>query len=186
MEGETEEMIRKIAITGPESTGKSMLARQLAAHYHTRWVPEYAREYLEQLDRPYHENDLLTIAHGQMEQEESIMPQTGDFLFCDTELLVVKIWSDVKYGRCHPWIIEHLKKPRYSLYLLCDIDLPWEYDPLREHPDHRQFLYDLYYNELKNRQFPFYVVSGTGSDRVTNAIEIIQRFFFNSGQISDI
>jgi NadR type nicotinamide-nucleotide adenylyltransferase len=171
-------MIRKIAITGPESTGKSMLARQLAAHYHTRWVPEYAREYLEHLERPYNEDDLLTIAQGQLKLEASIMPGAGDFLFCDTELLVLKIWSDVKFGRCHPWILEHLKIPRYNLYLLCDIDLPWEYDPLREHPDQRQYLFDLYYNEMKNRRFPFFVVSGTGPDRVRNAIDIIKRFSF--------
>ena len=169
-------MIRRIAITGPESTGKSMLAEELAAHYETVWVPEYAREYLEILGKPYGEKDILLIARGQLAAEESLAGKANRFLFCDTELLVTKIWSDVKYSRCHPWILETIEKQRYDLYLLCDIDLPWQYDPLREHPDQRQFLFDLYYRELNERKFPFGVVHGTGPDRMKNAARLIERF----------
>lgn len=171
-------MIRKIAITGPESTGKSMLAEQLAIHYQTVWVPEYAREYLELLVRPYEEKDIYLIARGQLSAESSKLQQAGTFLFCDTELLVTKIWSEVKYGRCHPWILETIENHPYELYLLCDIDLPWQYDPLREHPDDRQYLFDLYYNELKNRKYPFAVVHGTGTGRLQNAVQIIENFAF--------
>jgi NadR type nicotinamide-nucleotide adenylyltransferase len=177
MENKTGRMIRKVAITGPESTGKSILTRELAEHYQTAWVPEYARGYLEQLGRPYGEKDILLIAQGQMMHEESQLPEANDFLFCDTELLVTKIWSEVKYNRCDPWISEAVDSHRYDLYLLCDIDLPWEYDPLREHPDLRRFLFDLYYNELKNRNFPFAVVRGTGKDRLDHAIGIVENFF---------
>jgi NadR type nicotinamide-nucleotide adenylyltransferase len=173
--------MRKIAITGPESTGKSMLAEQLAAHFRTAWVPEYAREYLGSLGRPYGEKDILTIARGQMEREASAQSRAGGYLFCDTDLLVTKIWSDVKYGRCDPWILTQLEVHRYDLYLLCDIDLPWEYDPLREHPDHRQFLFNLYFNELKDRGFPFAVVRGSGNTRTENAIRIIGDFDFDNG-----
>jgi NadR type nicotinamide-nucleotide adenylyltransferase len=178
MEIKTGCMIRKIAITGPESTGKSILAEQLARQYQTAWVPEFAREYLESIERPYEEKDILVIARGQLRGEEMKMEQARNYLFCDTELLVTKIWSEVKYQRCHPWILNNLKTNRYQLYLLCYIDLPWQYDPLREHPDQRQFLFDLYFDELKKRGFPFEVVRGTGTTRLKNAIDIISNFHF--------
>jgi nicotinamide riboside kinase len=155
-----------------------MLAEQLATHYQAVWVPEYAREYLELLGRPYEEKDILLIAQGQLSAEASQLKQAGTFLFCDTELLVTKIWSEVKYGRCHPWIIATIEHHPYALYLLCDIDLPWEYDPLREHPDDRQYLFDLYHHELKIRNYPFAVVRGTGTRRLENAIQIIDNFLF--------
>lgn len=171
-------MIRTVAITGPESTGKSQLAAGLAAHYHAAWVPEYAREYLAALGRPYEEEDVVKIARGQLASERLAMKKAGSWLFCDTELLVTKIWSEVKYGRCHPWITGNLEKPGYGIYLLCDIDLPWEYDPLREHPDRRKFLFDLYFNELNSRGWPFAVIRGQGSDRLGNAIGILENFSF--------
>ena len=171
-------MNRKIAITGPESTGKSMLAEQLATHFQTVWVPEYAREYLEFLGKPYEEHDILLIAQGQLLSEKSGLRQAHDYLFCDTELLVTKIWSEVKYHRCNPWILENITDQHFDLYLLCDIDLPWQYDPLREHPDQRQYLFDLYYHELKTRNFPFAVVQGTGPARFENAVQIINKFVF--------
>ena len=171
-------MIRKIAITGPESTGKSMLAEQLAAHFHSVWVPEFAREYLDKLGKPYEEKDILQIARGQLKQEAIMMKSASEYLFCDTDMLVTKIWSDVKYNRCDPWILKNFEIHRYGLYLLCDIDLPWEFDPLREHPDRRRFLFDLYFNELKSRNFPFAVIRGTGPDRLHHAITTIHHFPF--------
>jgi NadR type nicotinamide-nucleotide adenylyltransferase len=169
------ELIR-IAITGPESTGKSQLSRDLAERYNTVWVPEYAREYLEKLGRPYAESDLLKIAEGQMANEKRLEKHAGRFLFCDTELLVIKIWSDVKYGRCDPWILKKLSEQRYHLYLLCNTDTPWEYDPLREHPLMREKLFLLYHREMQLRSWPFRIVTGLGSDRLTNAIKMIESF----------
>ncbi len=171
-------MTRKIAITGPESTGKSMLAEQLAVRYHTCWVPEFARSYLETLGRPYEERDILTIARQQLHSEQSMLKNAGGYLFCDTEFLVTRIWSLVKYGRCHPWIENQFLNHRYDLYLLCDIDLPWQYDPLREHPGRRAFLIDFYRKELTAAGFPFFVVSGTGPDRLEHAMKIIETFNF--------
>jgi NadR type nicotinamide-nucleotide adenylyltransferase len=167
----------KIAITGPESTGKSMLAEQLAEHYHTLWVPEYAREYINNLDRPYNQEDILEIARGQIRSETSISLQTGDLLICDTELIVTKIWSEVKYGNCDPWILNMLENHTYDLYLLCDIDLPWEEDPQREHPHEREYLFNLYKEELTGRALPFFVISGVGKKRLNNAIRVIETFF---------
>ncbi|MCX6283165.1 MAG: ATP-binding protein [Bacteroidetes bacterium] len=169
--------LRKIAITGPESTGKSMLAQQLASQFETVWVPEYAREYLELNGPSYHEEDILAIARGQLEQETKALSKASGFIFCDTEFIVTKIWSEVKYGRCHPWISEQAVNHVYDLYLLCDIDLPWESDPLREHPGMRKELFELYCNELKEMGFPFFIVSGYGPDRLRNAVGIIHEWF---------
>ncbi len=178
MENKTYEMIRKIAITGPESTGKSMLAQQLADHYHTLWVPEFARDYLTSLNRPYEEDDILYIARQQLQKEKASAAMAKDRLFCDTELIVTKIWSEVKYGRCHPWILQQIERHRYDLYLLCDIDLPWEFDPLREHPGKRKFLFDRYHRELSERGFRFAVIRGNGRIRTENAIRIVENFGF--------
>ena len=171
-------MIRKIAITGPESTGKSVLSSQLAEHYNTVWVPEFSREYLEGIGRLYVEQDILEIARGQLKNEKAALEKANVFLFCDTELIVTKIWSEVKYQRCDPWILDNIRNHGYDLYLLCDIDLPWEYDPLREHPGQRPFLFDCYTRELENTGRLYYVVSGYGADRLNHAISIIDQLFY--------
>lgn len=163
----------RIAITGPESTGKSWLAENLAASYQTIWVREYAREYLAGINRHYEEEDILKIARGQRQLEQESETMAHGFLFSDTEMLVTKIWSEVKYGSCHPWILNEFAHQDYDLYLLCDIDLPWEYDPLREHPDQRQFLFDYYHKELTIHNFPFCIINGSGLQRLDNAIKCI-------------
>jgi len=165
----------RIAITGPESTGKSELAEKLARHYHTVWVPEYAREYLNRLGRRYEYDDLLVIARGQWESEMRLAAKARTFLFCDTDFLVAKIWCGDKFGKCHPWISEMVEKHRYNLYLLCDIDLPWSDDPLRENPHDRDRLFALYRSELDNRRMPYAVISGTGEERLRRAIEGINK-----------
>jgi NadR type nicotinamide-nucleotide adenylyltransferase len=168
-------MIRKIAVTGPESTGKSKLTEQLAKHYDTVYVPEFSREYLSVINRPYDENDILEIAKGQIESEGRLEYLAKNFLFCDTESIVNKIWSEHYYKRCHQWILDKIDEDRYDLYLLCNIDIPWEEDPLREHPGKREHFFNLYYDELKSRQFDFHVVNGLGEERLKNAIEIIDQ-----------
>jgi NadR type nicotinamide-nucleotide adenylyltransferase len=167
--------ILKIAITGPESTGKSILAEQLAGHYHTAWVTEYAREYLDRLKRSYIQEDILQIAKGQLRDEKKMEGVAKELLFCDTELIVTKIWSEVKYKTCDPWILKMIENHLYDLYLLCNIDLPWEEDPLREHPHMRETLFNLYFDELMERQFPFDVISGIGEERLKNAIQSVER-----------
>jgi len=162
--------IIKIAITGPESTGKSSLASQLAQHFNTVFVPEFAREYIDKLSRPYTEDDLLQIAKGQLEYEEEMLLKNNKIIFSDTEMTVMKIWSLHKYGRCHPFILDKLQQQNYDLILLCDVDLPWEPDQLREHPRHRKFFFDWYLTELNLQGVNFAVVSGMGDDRLTSAI----------------
>ncbi|MEI6748359.1 MAG: AAA family ATPase [Bacteroidales bacterium] len=170
-------MVSRIAITGPESTGKSGLAENLAKEYKCNWVPEFARIYLEKLDRPYSYDDVLEIAHGQIASEDKALLSSGNFLFSDTECLVTKIWCDVKFGKCHEWIKQQLDENPHDFYLLCDIDLPWEPDPLREHPHLRKYLFDIYLDELKLRKLPFAVIAGIGNTRLQCAIEAINMRF---------
>ncbi|MCF8366867.1 MAG: ATP-binding protein [Bacteroidales bacterium] len=164
----------KIAITGPESTGKSMIAEQLADHYNTVWVPEYARIHLLNLGLDYNYDDILEIAKRQQASEKVLESLANKILFCDTELLVTKIWCEVTFKQCHPWIMEELKKQDHHLYLLMDTDLPWEYDPLREHPEQRKFLFDLYVNELERLGFNYRVVRGKDDERLKNAVKSVE------------
>ena len=170
-------MLKKIAILGPESTGKSQLAEELAAYYTSVSVPEFARNYLAGLGRPYNENDLLLIAKKQIESTTSYTSKAKKYLFSDTELIVIKIWSEIKYKSVHPWILSEIKKQDFDLYLLTDIDLAWEYDPLREHPLKREKLLNLYETEMRKRKLPFIKISGQGKERTLNAIKAIDDFF---------
>ena len=169
--------LRTIVITGPESTGKSTLAAQLAAHFNTQWVPEYARTYIDQLDRPYVEKDLLEIAKGQFDAERKIAQQAESPVFLDTSLEVIKIWSEKKYGRCHSWIIEKLKTNPHDLYLLCQPDIPWQFDPQREHPQEREQLFNLYHQELTEQNTNFVLISGLKEKRLINALQYVEPYF---------
>lgn len=163
--------ILKIAITGPESTGKTTLVRQLAEHYQTLWVPEYARFYLSRLNRPYTPQDVLEIAKGQLQWEDVWAQQANELLFCDTDLLVNKIWLKFKYNIENEWLESYLQSRIYDVHLLCNIDLPWSEDPLRENPDltDRQVLYDLYKNELRRLHKNFLEIDGSMEERFLNA-----------------
>jgi len=166
--------MKKIAITGPESTGKSLLASQLADHFNTVYVPEFARGYIDSLDRPYEPGDIVEIARGQLGLEQELAPEANRILFCDTELIVTKIWSLHKYGHCDPYILDNIIGNRYDLYLLCDIDLPWEEDPQREHPHLRAYFFDWYKKELEGYGFPYAFIRGMGSQRLEQAISVIE------------
>jgi NadR type nicotinamide-nucleotide adenylyltransferase len=163
----------KIAITGPESTGKSALAESLAARYQTLWVPEFARTYIENLDRPYRFEDLVEIARGQMALEIKAAAEAGKLLFCDTDLLVIKIWSEHAFGKVDPWILDQLAQRRYDLYILTNIDMPWEPDPQREHPNLRDFFMEWYKAELEKMSIPYAIISGSGEERLKNAIAVV-------------
>ena len=166
--------MKKIAITGPESTGKSALAQKLAAHFGCAYVPEYARGYLAELNRPYIKADVLRIAKGQLQWETEVAEHQQDaYLFCDTDVLVCKIWQECKYGTADTWIKKQFAKHHYDLFLLCDIDLDWEYDEMREHPEERETLFELYVNELTTAGKNFKIISGLGEERLNNAIAAV-------------
>jgi len=163
-------MTKRIGIIGPESTGKSTLSQQLAAHFDTHWVPEFARQYLIDINRPYEEGDLLTIAKGQKMKEEQLLRGANNFLFCDTTLIVVKVWSEHSYGRCDPWIAEQVDQMQYDYFFLTDIDRPWVEDPLREHPHMRDYFFGIYKGYLEKGGFPYTLVSGNEEERLQLAI----------------
>jgi NadR type nicotinamide-nucleotide adenylyltransferase len=165
----------KIAITGPESTGKSTLAAALAQHYKAPWVPEYARTFLESLGRPYEAPDLETIAQGQLAQWQAEADMNPPLLFLDTELLVLKIWSEHAYGLCSDFILAQLKQQNCDLYLLLNVDLPWQPDPQREHPHLRQFFYDWYKRELEQMGAPFVEISGPAETRFRHAVQAVEQ-----------
>jgi NadR type nicotinamide-nucleotide adenylyltransferase len=166
---------KRVAIIGPECTGKSELSKFLAQHFKTEWVPEYARAYIDNLSRPYNQNDLITIAHGQLRLEDEYARDANTFLFCDTNLYVIKVWSMFKYGNCEKEILDQIAARKYDLYLLTYVDLPWEEDPLREHPTKREELYNIYLNEMKNQPVPFVEIKGEREQRQATAIEAIEK-----------
>lgn len=163
----------RIGIVGPECTGKSELAEFLAGHYRTNWVPEYARGFIDNLVRPYTKEDLTLIAHGQLRLEDVWSTDANRLLICDTTLLVIKIWSEFKFGVCDPEIIQHHADTKYDLHLLTNIDIPWKDDPQREHPDKRETLFQLYKQELETMKVPFIEISGERDDRRKNAVAAI-------------
>lgn len=166
----------KVVLTGPESTGKSEMAEQLAAHFNTLWVPEFARFYIEKLKRPYTREDLLEIAKGQVALEDDFFQKGKKLLFLDTSLEVIKVWSDYRFGSCDPWIIDQLEMRHYDLYLLCSHDLPWTFDPQRENPHDRDVLFEIYRRELRALGVDFSELDGLGEKRFQNALKILENF----------
>lgn len=189
------EAIKKIVVIGPESTGKSTLCKNLAAHYNSLWVPEYAREYLEKNGTKYHYENLLDIAKGQIELEEKVAgiknQVTGSKqvaeadspltihhspLFIDTDMYVMKVWCEFVFNKCHNWILNRIAERKYDLYLLCDIDLPWVEDALREYPDKntREKLYHFYKDIMINQSTPWCNISGNYQERFEKAVNFIE------------
>ena len=159
---------------GPECTGKSELSAYLAGTFNTVWVPEYARQYLDELKRPYGAQDLPLIARGQVALEDDMEEKAREVLICDTDLYVIKVWSNFKYGYCDPEILRSIASRKYDLYLLTYIDIPWAYDPLREHPDQRQELYALYLREMQNQPVPYVEIKGPREARREIASQAIR------------
>jgi NadR type nicotinamide-nucleotide adenylyltransferase len=177
-------MVKKIVIIGPESTGKSTLCKQLAAHYKTIWVEEYARGYLLKNGTDYTFDNLLDIAKGQVESEQlavdswqlankSKIDNLKSAIFIDTNMYVMKVWCEFVFEKCHHWILNRIVERKYDLYLLCNIDLPWVKDELREYPDlvSRQKLYHHYKDIMINQNVPWVDISGSYEERLEKAIE---------------
>jgi len=166
---------KRIAIVGPESTGKSTLAAALAAYFQEPWVPEVAREYLEKLDRPYAYEDLHQIGRQQMQLEDKLAGEAKSYLFCDTDLRVIRVWSQHRYGKVDPWVLEEIARRTYDLILLCATDLPWKADPLREHPDleMRQQFFEIYQQLSQASGFPWVLISGDTAQRLSTAIQAV-------------
>lgn len=173
--------MKKIVIIGPESTGKSSLCEQLSAHFKTQWVREYAREYLLQYGTNYSFDDLLTIAKGQLQLEDTAVAQLTtthqqpSTLIIDTDMYVMKVWCEFVFEKCHHWILNKIVERKYDLYLFCNIDAPWVKDELREYPDlkTRTQLYHHYKDILVNQNTPWVDISGTYEERIQKAIAAV-------------
>jgi len=169
----TDKVIKKICVIGPECTGKTELSKFLATHYQTVWVAEYARAYLDKLARPYDQADLIKIAHGQLRMEDEWMYDARKVLVCDTNLLVIKIWSEHKFGNCDPDILKRMAERTYDLYLLTYIDIPWAEDPQREHPDKREHFWNIFKEEVTQSGVPFVEIRGDRETRKKTATDAI-------------
>lgn len=172
--------IKKIAVVGPESTGKSTMATLLAKYYQVPWVPEYARYYCEKLTAPCTLQDEVNMFHGQYALEQSVLAMTEtDFIICDTTFLTVKIWSDAFFGETPQIVLDALATNPYDFYVLLDIDLPWQDDPLRDFPNQREHFMQVWHQELKALSANYKVVSGIGEERFGNAVEAIDEFLLS-------
>ena len=175
-------MLKKIVIIGPESTGKSTLCEQLATHFKTTWVKEYAREYLLTNGTDYTYDNLLDIAKGQVNLEDAaiknLQPPSSNLqpFFLDTDLYVMKVWCEFVFERCHHWILNRIVERPYDLYLLCNTDLPWVKDELREYPDQetRERLYRHYKDIMVNQNVPWVDISGSYKERLQKAIAAVE------------
>ncbi len=187
-------MIKKIVIIGPESTGKSTLAAALARYFETRWVPEFAREFLLTNGTDYVFDDLLTIAKGQLaledehyaeleNQSQQLLEAGGRLpLFIDTDMYVMKVWCEFVFGQCHPYVLEQIVERQYDLYLLCNTDLPWVRDELREYPDleTRQKLFLIYKDLMINQSVPWVEIKGQEGERLEQAIAAVEDVLRNT------
>ncbi|HEY9124361.1 MAG TPA: ATP-binding protein [Bacteroidales bacterium] len=167
-------MIKKISLIGPECTAKTTLASELARHFGTMWIPEYAREYIENLDHKYTFQDVEHIAQKQLSQINSTYPQANNWIFFDTDLIITKVWFEVVFNNCPEWINEEIKKKHFALHLLCKPDIPWVADKVRENGGkNREILYFRYLDILQNYKLPYGIVEGEEKMRFSNAIVLL-------------
>jgi len=166
--------MKKIVITGPESTGKTTLSEQLARLYNTMWVPEYAREYVENIDRPYEYRDLENIGRRQIEELSGSYPNAQSFLFFDTGLIITRVWFLECYTDCPIFIDQAIREIKVDLYLLCRPDIEWIGDPVRENKGpERERLFSLYEEQLVQYGSTYRIIEGVGDTRLDCAIRAI-------------
>lgn len=171
--------ILKVVFYGPESTGKTTLAQMLAAHFETEWVPEFSRDYLQQKwdeeQKTCAPEDILPIAHGQMELENQKAAEANRVLFCDTNLLETVVYSQAYYeGHCDPGLLKHALKAHYDLYFLMYIDIPWVKDDLRDRPFERELMFEKFKKPLDDYNKPYHILEGNFQERFETAVKMIE------------
>ncbi|MBN2263217.1 MAG: ATP-binding protein [Prolixibacteraceae bacterium] len=166
----------KIVLTGAESTGKSTLAQGLSEQFNGIYVPELARSYIENLQHKYTYTDIEEIARLQIEKEKGLH-NNQRFIFFDTWLIITKVWFDFVYGKHPYWLHQAISKSNIGLFIVCDIDIPWMEDPVRENGgENRQKLHNIYISELEAYNFNYKIVSGNNNQRLQNATDIVNDF----------
>jgi NadR type nicotinamide-nucleotide adenylyltransferase len=170
--------IRRIAIIGPECTGKTTLSQQLAEHFNAEWIPEYARQYITELEGKYAMDDVVFIAKKQIDEFDFSDDSAYNQIFFDTNLIITKVWFDVAFDECPDWVEDAIVTRKFDYHLLCNTELPWEPDIVRENGGKkRERLFNIYEQELKKRGFPYGIVAGDGDSRLTNALTLLNSFF---------
>jgi NadR type nicotinamide-nucleotide adenylyltransferase len=165
---------KRIVVTGPESTGKTELSNNLAKRLNCVFIPEYAREYVENLGKKYTYSDVENIARYQIKQEKLFEEKVSNILIFDTWLIVTKVWFDLVFGKCPDWVVSHIKLSKIDFFLVCNTDLPWIFDPVRENGgEKREQLLELYCKEIKSFGFNYGLVEGFGPKRIENALDIL-------------
>lgn len=178
MEKGAKDKLKKVVLIGPESTGKTELAKYLANYFNALWIPEYARDYIANLNRPYTFQDVEHIAHKQVEREKEYLKKANQWLFYDTYLIITKVWFRVVYQKVPPWLEKKIQESSIDLFLLCNTDIPWIPDPVRENGgEMRNKLFDIYKNELEEYHFPYKIITGKNSQRMQHAVAAVEDFF---------
>lgn len=162
-----------IAIVGPESTGKTTLSRELAIRFNSSFVPEFAREFLNQRYGKYSQADLLTIANGQLKLEQAAIDNNSSPIFCDTDVVVIMVWHEFKYANQSHELETIFRKQYPRKYLLTYPDIPWQNDPLRENPQDLKAIFNLYVNTLERIGADYSIIKGIGDSRLKLAIDIL-------------
>lgn len=170
----------RVVLFGPESSGKTTLAKELAARYKTEWVPEYMRSYLEnkwdEIGEKVNKLDLVPIAKGQLELENDLVQKASTFLFCDTNVLELKVYSEYYYkGYCPEEILRACKETTYDYYFLTQVDIPWEADNLRDRPYDRSTLFTIFEEELKRNNLPYSLLEGGVEERIQQAAQVLAK-----------
>ncbi len=167
----------KVVITGPESTGKTSLCSFLAKEFNTLCLYEYAREYVENLDREYNYKDLEVIAEKILELEKEYENKAEEIFFVDTSVIIMEVWFEIVYKKVPLWFSNEMKKYFADLYLLMKPDIDWQPDPVRENPgEMRTKLFEIYKTKLENYNLKYAVISGIADDRFLKAKKIVQNF----------
>jgi NadR type nicotinamide-nucleotide adenylyltransferase len=167
--------IFRVAIMGPESTGKTTLAKTLAKHYNTIWVPEYSRKHVEKLHLPYTREDILLCARKQLESEQQALMKATKLLFADTELINCSVWLKDVFNEEDDWIQTKISEYEYDLYLLMNYDLTFVHDPVRENPHRRKYFFEWYRREMEERKFKYRIIQGIGDTRMQMAVSEIDK-----------
>ncbi|MBS4041166.1 MAG: DUF4301 family protein [Flavobacteriales bacterium] len=169
----------KIVFYGPESTGKTTLAKQLAAHFQTEWVPEYAREFLQlkwdKTNQICTIEDLKAIAVGHLKAENEAVAKANQWLFLDTDALVTKTYSEMYYGYAESWLEDAVEQLHYDFYFLTDVDVPWEADDLRDKPNERSESFAFFKQKLEENSKPYVVLSGNQEKRFEKALQWLEK-----------
>jgi NadR type nicotinamide-nucleotide adenylyltransferase len=171
----------RVTVTGSESTGKTTLAEDLAGHFGAVWVPEYSRIYADEktaaTGAPLDASDVEPIARGQIAMEDRGLDAAPGLLMLDTDLVSTTIYARHYYGSCPAWIDDAARARRADLYLLCDIDVPWIGDTVRDRPDVREHMHSLFVDALDSLGARSVTIRGTWEERLQLAIDAVSALY---------